>query len=87
MGFEIAFYQQGRSMRAHFPQKSVLHEQPQVIVDGSQRDGRNAPPDIGVDLLGRIVSGRGDDGLIDDLPLVRSRKAMLPSQVPKLFVS
>ena len=86
MRFETAFHQQGGSMRAHFPQKSLLHEQPQVVVDGGDRYRRNPPPHIGVDLLGRIVSGRGDNGLINDLALVRGCKATLPSQVPKLFV-
>ena len=57
MGFEIAFDQQGGSVRAHFPQKSVLNEQPQVVVHGGERYGRNLPPDIGVDLFGRVVSG------------------------------
>ena len=35
MRFKIAFHQQRGSMRADFPQQSVFHEQPQVLVDGS----------------------------------------------------
>lgn len=34
-----------------------------------------------------MVAWFGHHGLIDDLPLVRSREATLPSQIAKLFVS
>jgi hypothetical protein len=36
MGFEIGLHQECGSMWAYFPQKSMLHEQPQVVVDGGK---------------------------------------------------
>jgi len=35
VGFKIAFHQQRGGTRAHFPQQSMLHEQPQIVVHSS----------------------------------------------------
>jgi hypothetical protein len=85
--FKIAFHQQRGSAWAYFPQQAVLHEQPQVVVHSSQRDRWSSPPNGYINSFRRIVSWRGHNGLINDLPLMRGRKATLPSQIPKLFVS
>src|SRR5260370_13433085 len=34
MRFEVAFHQQGGSTRTHFPQQSVFHKQPQIVING-----------------------------------------------------
>ena len=86
MGFEIAFHQQRGSVRAYFAQQSVLDEQPQVVVNGSQRNGRSATPHFRVDGLRGVMSWRGNDGFIDDLTLMRGCEATLPCQVAELFV-
>ena len=82
-----AVHQQCGSVWAYLPQQSMLHEQPQILVDGCQRNGRSSPSDLCINRFSGVVPRRGHDGFIDHLPLVRRSQSTLPNQVPELFVS
>src|SRR5271167_1171952 len=87
MRFEIAIHAQRVRMRTDLPQQPTLDEKPQILVDRGQRNGWNPTPDRGVNVLRRIVSVGGDDGLIDHLALVRDRQTVLRGQLTELFMS
>jgi len=84
MRFEIAVHAQGGRMRSDLPQQAALDEEPQIIVDRGERNGWNATPDRGVNVLRGIVSVGSDDGLIDHLALVRDRQSVLRGQLTEL---
>ena len=71
MRFEIAVHAQRGRMRSDLSQQPALDKKPQIVVDRGERNGWNAAPDCGVNVLRGIVSVRSDDGLVDHLPLVR----------------
>ena len=73
-------------MRSDLSQQPALDEKPQIVVDRGQRNGWNAAPHRGVNVLWRIVSMRSDDRLIDHLPLVRDRQTVLRGQLTELFM-
>ena len=73
-------------MRSDFSQQPTLNEKPQIVVDRGERNGWNATPDGGVNVLWGMVSVGGDDGLIDHLTLVRDRQTVLRGQVTELFM-
>jgi len=87
MRFEIAVHAQGGRMRTDLPQQPAVNEKPQIVVNRGQRNGWNAPPDRGVNFFGRMVSVRSDDGLIDNLALVRDRQTVLRRQFTEPFRS
>src|SRR5580692_3545800 len=87
MRFEIAIHQQRDRMWADLSQHSTLDEKPQIVVDRGQRNGRNAAPDRGVNVLWRIMSVRSDHSLIDHLTLVRDCQTVLRSQLAELFMA
>ncbi len=86
MRFEIAVHTQGGCMRSDLSQQPTFDEKPQVVVDGSERDRRNAAPHRRVNVFWRIVSMGRDDGFIDHLPLVRNCQAVLRSQFTELLM-
>src|SRR5450755_4618450 len=86
MRFKIAVHAQRGRMRSDLSQQPTLDEKPQIVVDRSQRNGWNAPPDCGVDAFWRMMSVGSDDGLIDHLTLVRDRQTVLRSQLTELFM-
>jgi hypothetical protein len=71
--FEIAVHTQGGRMRTNLSQQPAFNKKPQVVVDGSERNGWNATPDRSVNVFWRIVSVGSDDSLINHLTLVRDR--------------
>jgi hypothetical protein len=86
MRFEIAVHKQRGRMRTDLSQHPTLDEKPQIVVDRSQRNGWNAAPHRGVNVLWGIVPVGGDDGLIDHLTLVRDRQTVLRGQLTELFM-
>src|SRR6266852_4873014 len=86
MRFEIAVHAQRARMRSDLSQQPALDEKPEIVVDRSQRNGRNATPDRGVDVFRGIVSVGSDDGLIDHLTLMRDRQTVLRGQLTELFM-
>src|SRR5271155_590788 len=87
MRFEIAIHAQRGGMRSDLPQQPALDKKAQIVVDRGQRNRWNAAPDRGVNVFWRIVSVGSNDGLIDDLPLVRDRQAVLRGQLTELFMA
>ena len=86
VGFEIAVHAQGGRMRTDFSQHPTLDKKPQIIVDRGERNGWNATPHRGVNVLRGIVSVGGDDGLINHLTLVRDRETVLGGELTELFM-
>jgi hypothetical protein len=86
MRVEVAVDAQGGTVRTDLAEQAVLDEEADILVNRGERHGRNAAADVGVDLLGGIVSGGSYDGLVDDMALVRRSKAELPGKVAKLDV-
>ena len=86
MRFEIAVNAQCGRMRSDLAQQSTLDEKPQIVVDGSERNRRNATADSRVNAFRGMVSVGSDDSLIDYLPLVRDRQTVLRGQLTKLFM-
>ena len=86
MRFEIAVHAQGGRMRSNLSQQSALDEKPQIVVDGGQRNGWNATPDRSINIFWGMVSMGSDDGLIDDLALMRDRQTMLRRQLTELLM-
>jgi hypothetical protein len=86
MRFEIAVDAQRSCMRSDLSQHPAFDEKPQIVVDRSQRNERNAAPDRGVDVFRRIVPVGSDDGLIDHLALVGDRQTVLRGQLTELFM-
>jgi len=86
MRFEIAVHAQGGCMRSNLSQQSALDEQPQIVVNGGERNGWNATADRSINVFWGVVSVGSDDGLIDHLTLVRDRQTMLRRQLTKLFM-
>src|ERR1700739_2061716 len=86
MRLEIAVHQQGGSVRRDLAQEAALHEETEVVVNGGERNGRDATPDRGVNIFRGIVSVRSDDGLIDDLTLVRDRQTVLAGELTELLM-
>jgi len=85
--FEIAVHAQRGSMRGDFAQQSTVDEKPQIVVDGSERNGWNTPPDRGVNVFWRIVPVGSDDCFIDHLALVSNRQAVLRGQFTELSMA
>ena len=48
MRFEVAVHAQRGRMRRDLSQQPTLDEKPQIVVDGGERNRRNAAPDRGV---------------------------------------
>jgi len=86
MRFEIAVHAQRGRMRSNLSQQSALDEKPQIVVDGGQRNGWNATPDCSINIFWGMVSMGSDDGLIDDLALMRDRQTMLRRQLTELLM-
>ena len=86
MGFEIAVHTQGGRMRSNLSQQSALDEQSQIVVDGGEGNGWNATPDRSINIFWGMVSMGSDDGLIDDLALMRDRQTMLRRQLTELLM-
>ena len=86
MRFEIAVHTQGGRMRSNLSQQSALDEQSQIVVDGGERNGWNATPDRSINIFWGMVSMGSDDGLIDDLALMRDRQTMLRRQLTELLM-
>ena len=86
MRFEIAVHAQRGRMRSNLSQQSALDEKPQIVVDGGQRNGWNATPDRSINIFWGMVSMGSDDGLIDDLALMRDRQTMLRRQLTELLM-
>src|ERR1700688_1539851 len=86
MRFEIAVHKQRGRMRTDLSQHPTLDEEPQIVVDRSQRNGWNAAPHRGVNVFRGIVPVGSDDGLIDHLTLVRDRQTALRGQFAELFM-
>ena len=86
MRLEIAVHAQRGRMRGDLSQQPTLDEEPQIVVDGGERNGRNATPDRAVNIFWGIVSVARDDGLIDYLTLMCDRQTMLRRQLTELFV-
>src|ERR1700734_3355573 len=86
MRFEIAVHPQGGSMGRNLSQQSALDEEPQIVVNGGERNRRNATPHRGVNIFRRIMSVGSDDRLIDHLTLVCDGNAVLQGQFTELFV-
>src|SRR5579862_3545969 len=84
MRLEIAVDQQGGSVRRNLAQKAAFHEETEIVVNGCERDGRNATPDRGENIFWRIVAVGSDDSLIDDLTLMRDRQTVLGGQFTEL---
>lgn len=87
MGFKISFHQKRGGVGAYFPQQSVFYEQPQIVVNRSQRDGWSPATNFSIDGFGRVMSRRSHNGLVNHLALMCSRQSTLPSEFPELFVS
>src|SRR5882672_1990222 len=87
MRVQVAIDAQHRSMRSNLAQQAMRDEEADVLINGSQRHGRNAPPDIGIDLFGRIVSVGSNYSLVDHLTLVRRSQAELPGKIAELGMS
>ena len=73
-------------MGRHFAQQAMLDKETQIVIDGSQRNGRYAFANGGIDLFRRAVTVRSDDGLVNNLALVGSRQAVLPGELAELLV-
>ncbi len=86
MRFEIAVHAQSGRMRSNLSQQSAFDEKPEIVVDGGQRNGWNATPDRSINIFWGMVSMGSDDGLIDDLALMRDRQTMLRRQLTELFM-
>lgn len=86
MWLEITVHAQRGRMRSDLSQQPALNEKAQVVVDRGERNGGNATPDRGVDVLRGIVSVGSNDGLKDHLPLMRNCQTMLRSQFAELFM-
>src|ERR1700722_11416084 len=86
MRFEIAVHAQRGRMRSNLSQQPKLDEEPQVVVDRGERDGWNATPDRGVNVLWGVMPVSSDNGLIDHLTLVRDRQTVLRGQFTELFM-
>jgi len=87
MRFEIAFHKQHGRMGVHFPQQSMLDEQPQVLIDSCERNGRSPPANFRKYSFHRVMPRCGGHGFINNLPLMRGGEAALPGKIAKLFVS
>ena len=86
MRFKIAVHAQRRRMRTHLSQQPTLDEKSKIVVDRSERNGWNAAPDRGVNVLRGIVSVGSNDGLIDHLTLMRDRQIVFRGQLTELFM-
>src|SRR6266567_310909 len=86
MRLAIAVHVQRGRMRSDLPQQPTLDEKPQIVVDRGERNRRNTTSDRGVNAFWRMVSVRSDDGLIDQLTLVRDRQTVLRGQLTELFM-
>jgi Na+-transporting NADH:ubiquinone oxidoreductase subunit NqrA len=73
-------------MRRNLPQQPTLNEELEIIVDGSQRNGRNATPHCGVNLFWGVVPAGSDYSFIHYLALVRDRQTVLLGQLTELFM-
>jgi len=86
MRFEIAVHAQGGRVRSDLAQKAMLDEETEVVVNGGQRNVRDAFADCRVDLLRGSVAVGGNDRFVDYLTLMRGGEAMLPGEVPEFCV-
>ena len=86
MRFEIAVHAQRGRVRSYLSQQPAFNEKPQIVVDGGERNGWNTTSDCSVNIFGGIMSVGSDDGLINNLPLVRDRQAVFCRQFTELFV-
>jgi len=87
MRFEIAVHAQRGRMGSDLSQQSTLNEKAQIVVDGGERNGWNAAPHRRVDIFRGMVPVGSDDGLEDDLALVRDCQTMLRGHLTELFMA
>src|SRR5437763_8620294 len=86
MRLKVAVHAQGGRMGSNLSQQSTLDEEPQIVVDRSQRNRWNATSNRRVNVFWGMVSVRSDDGLIDNLTLMGDRQTVLRGQLAKLFM-
>ena len=84
--FKIAVHAQRGRMRSDLSQQPALDEKPQIVVNRGERNGWNATPDRGVYVFWGMVSVGSDDGLKDQLTLMRDRQAVLRGQFTELLM-
>ena len=84
MRFEIAVHAQRGRMRSNLSQQSALDEKAQIVVYGGERNRWNATPDRSINVFWGMVSMGSDDGLIDDLALMRDGQTVLRRQLTEL---
>ncbi|HXM22621.1 MAG TPA: hypothetical protein VN948_15295 [Terriglobales bacterium] len=83
---EVAVDAQCGTVGSDLAEQAVLDEEADIFVNRGQRHGRNTVADLGINLLGRIVSRGRYHGLVDDLALVGRSKAELPGKIAELCV-
>lgn len=86
MRFEISIHTQGGRMRRDLAQEASLHEETEIVVNGSQRNRRDSLLHSRIDLLWRVMPVRRDDRLVHYLALVRRGEAGLPGKIAELLV-
>ena len=84
--FKISIHAQRGGVRRDLAQQAALHEKPKIVVHGRQRDRWDSPADAFINLFGRVMSVRGNDCLVYDLPLVCGSEAASPGKFPELLV-
>ena len=86
MSFQISIHAQRGRVRRDLAQKAALDEKTKIVVNRSQRNGRNSLLDRCVNMFRRMVPVRSDDRFVNNLTLVRGGKAALPGEFTKLLV-
>jgi len=86
MRFKIAVHPQGGSMGRNLSQQSARDEEPQIVVNGGERNGWNAAPDRSVNAFWGMVAVGSNGCLIDHLTLMRDRQTVLQGQFAELFM-
>ena len=73
-------------MRRNLPQQTALDKKTQIVVDRGQRNGWNAAPHRGENVLWRMMSVRGNDRFVHHLALMRYRQSVLVGQFTELIM-